>query len=138
MLFGLHTYYKAVVQTHNLWLYYILTAFPLLHMVGICLAVVFCHVLAVASQCACGRWRQREPLSQCSRCSQVYCGVETYFTRGCKSKCIYNHQPSQSPICTAQVVLNASGPHLAATQYVLILLNVQSILPHAVNLDVMR
>ena len=29
-----------------------------------------------------------------------------------------NHQPSQSSICTAQVVLNASVAHLAATQYV--------------------
>ena len=29
-----------------------------------------------------------------------------------------NHQPSQSSICTAQVVLNASATHLAATQYV--------------------
>ena len=29
-----------------------------------------------------------------------------------------NHQPSQSSICTAQVVLNASAAHLAATQYV--------------------
>ena len=30
-----------------------------------------------------------------------------------------NHQPSQSSICTAQVILNASVAHLAATQYVL-------------------
>ena len=29
-----------------------------------------------------------------------------------------NHQPSQSSICTAQVVLNAPVAHLAATQYV--------------------
>ena len=29
-----------------------------------------------------------------------------------------NHQPPQSSICTAQVVLNASVAHLAATQYV--------------------
>ena len=29
-----------------------------------------------------------------------------------------NHQPSQSSICTAHVVLNASVAHLAATQYV--------------------
>ena len=29
-----------------------------------------------------------------------------------------NHQPSQSSICTTQVVLNASVAHLAATQYV--------------------
>ena len=29
-----------------------------------------------------------------------------------------NHQPSQSSICTTQVVLNASVTHLAATQYV--------------------
>ena len=29
-----------------------------------------------------------------------------------------NHQPSQSSIYTAQVVLNASVTHLAATQYV--------------------
>ena len=29
-----------------------------------------------------------------------------------------NHQPSQSSICTAQVVLNASVTHLAATQHV--------------------
>ena len=29
-----------------------------------------------------------------------------------------NHQPSQSSICTAQVVLNASVAHLTATQYV--------------------
>ena len=30
-----------------------------------------------------------------------------------------NHQPSQSSICTAQVVLNASVTHPATTQYVL-------------------
>ena len=30
-----------------------------------------------------------------------------------------NHQPIQSSVCTAQVILNASVTHLAATQYVL-------------------
>ena len=29
-----------------------------------------------------------------------------------------NHQPPQSSMCTAQVVLNASVTHLAATQHV--------------------
>ena len=47
-------------------------------------------------------------------------------TSGLSSQCsatepqqLDNHQPSQSSICTAQVVLNASVAHLAATQYVL-------------------
>ena len=31
-----------------------------------------------------------------------------------------NHQPSQSSTSTAQVVLNASVTHLAATQYIVI------------------
>ena len=52
-------------------------------------------------------------------------GSRTQDTSGLSRQCSAtepqqpdNHQPSQSSICTAQVVLNASVAHLAATQYV--------------------
>ena len=52
-------------------------------------------------------------------------GSRTQDTSGLSCQCSAtepqqpdNHQPSQSSICTAQVVLNASVTHLAATQYV--------------------
>ena len=52
-------------------------------------------------------------------------GSQTQDTSGLSCQCsateprqLDNHQPSQSSICTAQVVLNASVTHLAATQHV--------------------
>ena len=52
-------------------------------------------------------------------------GSRTQDTSGLSRQCSAtepqqpdNHQPSQSSICTAQVLLNAPVTHLAATQYV--------------------
>ena len=52
-------------------------------------------------------------------------GSQTQDTSGLSHQCSatepqqpHNHQPSQSSMCTAQVVLNASVTHLAATQFV--------------------
>ena len=51
-------------------------------------------------------------------------GSQTQDTSGLSHQCSateprqpHNHQPSQSSMCTAQVVLNASVTHLAATQF---------------------
>ena len=52
-------------------------------------------------------------------------GSQSQDTSGLSCQCsatepqqLDNHQPPQSSICTAQVVLNASVAHLTATQYV--------------------
>ena len=61
-------------------------------------------------------WKLENPAVAGSRTQDTSCLSRQCFAT--EPQQLDNYQPSQSFICTAQVVLNASTAHLAATQYV--------------------